>query len=227
MSSQTIHLLKCSQLLWLHSILYSQINTLCVMQKVITMAKKRNLNIRQQFNIGYGPKTDNVRHAVLLSLFFATGCSLIHEWLWQRGTVAVSRIRFSSFYGCWIFASSCQNSVMPSQPGNIIFCMECVRINKACFFCLNLKPLLFTSVETKRTWDRTDTRVKCEGWGWFKKEKKSKWIQGETFMWARVTASRLSPLRAVLWSADFIYLAPVDSLYCIVHSYLTWEFSVD
>lgn len=68
--------------------------------------------------------------------------------------------------------------------------------------------LCSSHLSKQHTWNRTDTHAKCEGWGWF--------IQGEASMWAWVTAKRLPPPHAVLWSADYIYFysCRLPVLYC-------------
>lgn len=100
--SQTFHLLTSSQLLWLRSILYSQNSTVYVMQKVSTMTKKINLKYPTAVTYRIWTYTDYVRQAVLLSLFYAIGFSLIHEWFWRRGTVSFHKPPFL-LYGWWIF----------------------------------------------------------------------------------------------------------------------------
>lgn len=50
-------------------------------------------------------------------------------------------------YGGWI---SAKRTLYEASWENLIFCMECIRMNKDCSFVffpsLNVKPLLFTSV---------------------------------------------------------------------------------
>lgn len=120
----------------------------CRNEIVIQWQKKRNLKYATAVTYRIWTYTDNVRQAVLLSLFLR----LVLVWTmngFDRGAqLPVSRNPLSLLYGRWIFASSCQKSALPSQSGSLIFVWNASEWIKTVFFCLNPKPPLFTSVKT-------------------------------------------------------------------------------
>lgn len=180
--SQTFHLLTSSQLLWLRSILYSQNSTVYVMQKVSTMTKKKTWNIRQPLHIGYGP-TQTMSDKLSYYLYFMR---LVLVWSMNGsdgGAQLVSTSHHSSFtVGGFFFCKQLPNERFAKPIRKFHFCMECVRMNKDyLFFCLNIKPPLFTSVKSSMR-GCTDTRTH---WMWgmrlVEKFKKAKWNVRSSF----------------------------------------------
>lgn len=168
---------------------------------------------------------DLQRQAVLLSLFLR----LVLFWS-MNGFDGGAQLKFPqpTFPPLWLvdFCEQLPKERFAKPIRKFNFCMECVRMNKDCFFFSVWTLSLRSSHLSKQThlWLHRHTNPSSVRDEADLKEKQHQLKEKPPFQPSvkhELLLGVFSPAYAVLWSADCA-LVPVDSLECIIDSYLTY-----